>query len=254
ILPQELRGHKDVTFEQVVPSVRSELGATLQFKSCAWFSTYRIHHRAAARFRVGRCFVLGDAAHIHSPVGAQGMNTGLQDAYNLAWKLALVVGKQADESLLDSYHGERWPIAQRLLHTTDRGFRLIVSDNWLAGLMRTEVLARVAAFAMSRKGVQRTAFRTVSQTGIHYRDSELSAGKLPEDAPEAGDRFPWLKLTWDFGGETQDTFQALDDTKFNLVLFGQAAGTQSRRMLNGELLRIHVVPRDPANNAELARL
>ena len=66
----------------------------MSFKACTWFSTYRIHHRRAERFRDRRCFLLGDAAHIHSPVGAQGMNTGLQDAYNLAWKLALVVEGQ----------------------------------------------------------------------------------------------------------------------------------------------------------------
>jgi len=251
ILPQELRGQKDVTFENVVPSVRSELGATLTFKSCAWFSTYRIHHRAAARFRVGRCFVLGDAAHIHSPVGAQGMNTGLQDAYNLGWKLALVVGQQADESLLDSYHGERWPVAQRLLNTTDRGFRLVVSDSWLAGLLRTEVLARIAAFAMGRERIQRTAFRTISQTGIHYRDSALSSGHLPAEAPQAGDRFPWLKLKWRADGDTQDTFQALDDTRFNLVIFGAASGGVR---MPADLLRVHVVPRDVPNDAELARV
>src|SRR5438876_259055 len=83
------------------------------------------HHRSAARFRDRRCFLLGDAAHIHSPVGAQGMNTGLQDAYNLGWKLALVVKGQADATLLDSYELERMPVARRLLATTDRLFRLI---------------------------------------------------------------------------------------------------------------------------------
>src|SRR5882672_4425098 len=91
ILPPDLRNKDDVTFEHVVPSVRGEAGAGLSFKACTWFSTYRIHHRSASRFRDRCCFLLGDAAHIHSPVGAQGMNTGLQDAYNLAWKLALVV-------------------------------------------------------------------------------------------------------------------------------------------------------------------
>ena len=90
ILPPELRRDDTLTFEAVIPSLRGETGAGLSINSCSWFSTYRIHHRAASRFRAGRCFVLGDAAHIHSPVGAQGMNTGLQDAYNLAWKLARV--------------------------------------------------------------------------------------------------------------------------------------------------------------------
>ncbi len=91
ILPPELRNRDDLTFEQVIPTLRAQASAALTFNECHWFSTYRIHHRRAERFRAGRCFLLGDAAHIHSPVGAQGMNTGLQDAYNLGWKLALVV-------------------------------------------------------------------------------------------------------------------------------------------------------------------
>ncbi|PYP23891.1 MAG: hypothetical protein DMD51_12895, partial [Gemmatimonadetes bacterium] len=76
ILPPTLRGRDDLTFDEVIPSVRQQAGTALSFETCSWFSTYRIHHRRAARFRDRRCFLLGDAAHIHSPVGAQGMNTG----------------------------------------------------------------------------------------------------------------------------------------------------------------------------------
>ncbi len=93
----------------MIPSLRNEAGAGLSFSTCTWFSTYRIHHRSASRFRDRRCFLLGDAAHIHSPVGAQGMNTGLQDAYNLAWKLALVVKGRADGALLDVLRGRARP-------------------------------------------------------------------------------------------------------------------------------------------------
>lgn len=176
----------------MIPSLHAEAGTGLSSKACTWFSTYRIHHRSASRFRDRRCFLLGDAAHIHSPVGAQGMNTGLQDAYNLAWKIALVVEGKAGETLLDSYEAERLPVARRLLETTDRGFRVVVSDAPFAGLLRTRVLARLAAFAMGRERVQKLAFRTVSQTGIHYRAGPLSAAldALPSDAPSAGDRFP----------------------------------------------------------------
>ena len=255
IVPPELRDDDNLGFDAVVPSLRGEAGSALSFKGCSWFSTYRIHHRAAARFRDRRCFLLGDAAHIHSPVGAQGMNTGLQDAYNLAWKLALVVQGTADAALLDTYEQERVPIAQRLLRTTDRGFKLIVSDNPLAGLMRTEVIARIAAFAMTRKRIQAAAFRLVSQTGIHYRWSPLSVSSehLPDEAPQAGDRFPWLKLSLQAGGRVEDLFQALDDTHFHLLVFGQAlptAGMPDR----SELLRIHVIPQEPGNEAELARV
>jgi 2-polyprenyl-6-methoxyphenol hydroxylase-like FAD-dependent oxidoreductase len=252
ILPTELRHRPDLTFDAVIPSLRREAGAGLSFRSCSWFSTYRIHHRAASRFRDRRCFLLGDAAHIHSPVGAQGMNTGLQDAYNLGWKLALVTEGRADAALLSSYEEERLPVARRLLDTTDRAFRLVVSDNWAAGILRTKILARIAAFAMKRERVQATAFRTVSQTGINYRRSSLSKSTdgLPADAPKGGDRFPWLHLKFEPGGPTEDLFQRLDDMRFNLIAIGQAV---PNGIGESDLIRIHLPSSDPENEAELER-
>src|SRR4051812_43517256 len=196
ILPKELRGSDKVAFDAVVPSIRGEAGSALAFKSCSWFSTYRIHHRAAAEFCKGRCFVLGDAAHIHSPVGAQGMNTGLQDAYNLAWKLALVVSGSAGAALLGSYEAERIPVAERLLSTTDRAFSLVVSDSRLAGWFRTRLVPKILARAMGLARIQRLAFLTISQTGIRYPNSPLSETLpgLPGAGPRAGDRFPCLRL------------------------------------------------------------
>jgi 2-polyprenyl-6-methoxyphenol hydroxylase-like FAD-dependent oxidoreductase len=250
IVPPELRDRENLDFDSVTPSLRNEAGNALSFTSCSWFSTYRIHHRSASRFRVGRCFVLGDAAHIHSPVGAQGMNTGLQDAYNLAWKLALVVSGKAEAALLDSYEAERLPVAQRLLNTTDRAFRLIVSDSWFAGLMRTKVIARIAAFAMKRKWMQQFGFRMVSQIGIHYRKSSLSVcpDSLPKGAPQAGDRFPWLKLKLQANGQVEDLYNKLDDTKFQLLVFGQAPSVAAF----GDLVEVHIVPADSHNDAERA--
>src|SRR5256885_11701598 len=169
ILPPHLRGRDDLTFEEVIPSVRQQAGTELSFEECSWLSTYRIHHRRAARFRDRRCFLLGDAAHIHSPVGGQGMDTRLQDAYNLAWKLALVVSGRAGAALLDSSEAGRLPVAQRLLRPTHPAFSLVVADSWLAGLFRTRVVPKILAFVMGLRWFQRVAFRTISQTGIPYR-------------------------------------------------------------------------------------
>jgi 2-polyprenyl-6-methoxyphenol hydroxylase-like FAD-dependent oxidoreductase len=253
ILPQDLRGKEGVTFEMVIPSLRKEAGAELVFKSCTWFSTYRIHHRSASRFRDRRCFLLGDAAHIHSPVGAQGMNTGLQDAYNLGWKLALVVKAQASNVLLGSYEDERIPVARRLLKTTDRAFKLVVADNWLAGLFRTKILAKIAAFALSRKAIQEFAFRTVSQIGINYRKSPLSKSlqTLPAPAPQAGDRFPWLRYQLKAEGPVEDLYVKLDDTKFNLIVIGQLF---ENALDLGGLINVFGIPSGPLNARELARL
>jgi 2-polyprenyl-6-methoxyphenol hydroxylase-like FAD-dependent oxidoreductase len=254
ILPETLRERQGLAFEDLLPWLREETGRGLSFQACHWFSTYRIQHRCAERFRDRRCFLLGDAAHVHSPMGGQGMNTGLQDAYNLGWKLALVVGGRADEALLDSYAAERMPVAHRLLETTDRAFKLIVSKSWLAGLFRTRIMAVLVAQAMKRKRARRLAFMTLSQTGIQYRQSPLSQtiAAAPE-APQAGDRFPWTHLAFRPGGPSEDVFQKMDDTRFTLLIFGQPGSGASLAGF-GDLVNVHTIPQTPENDAALAAL
>jgi FAD binding domain len=254
ILPEQFRARENVTFESLIPSIRHEAATALDFRSCDWFSIYRIAHRAAERFRDRRCFLLGDAAHIHSPMGGQGMNTGLQDAYNLAWKLALVVGGCAEPELLDTYEQERMPVAHRLLQTTDRAFQFVVADHWFARLMRTRLIGRVAARAMLFDRVRKLAFRTLSQTGISYPKSALSrsASKLPKGAPNAGDRFPWLMLKMQPFGRPIDVFNKLDDRRFNLLVFGvrdRSAELESLR----HLVTPWFIPDDAENRAKLER-
>ena len=255
ILPPALRGRDDVTLDDVTPSIRKEAGPGLAFRKCSWFSTYRIHHRRAGRFRERRCFLLGDAAHIHSPVGAQGMNTGLQDAYNLGWKLALVVSGRANAGLLDSYEEERIPVAQRLLSTTDRMFSLVVSNATLAGLLRTRVVPRILALGMRLERIRRAAFLTISQIGINYRGGALSE-TLPGTraaAPHAGDRFPWLRCSTGGNSPPEDLYRKLDDTRFTLIVIGQPVPSGGLDGL-GDLLRVLAIPGSPANSRELARV
>jgi 2-polyprenyl-6-methoxyphenol hydroxylase-like FAD-dependent oxidoreductase len=251
ILPPHLRGRDNLTFEETIPTLRHEVGSELSFQACNWYSTYRIHHRRAARFHDRRCFLLGDAAHVHSPVGGQGMNTGLQDAY----KLALVVSGRAGAALVHSYEDERLPVANHLLKRTDRLFSIVVSDSWLVGLFRTRVMPKIMGLALRTAAVQRIAFRTISQTGIRYRRSPLSEelADLPEDGPHAGDRFPWLRLKFRPGGPTEDLYGKLDDTRFALLVFGQVAPPGGVAEL-GDQVRIYEVPSDSANDRELARV
>lgn len=254
ILPERLRDDDDVPFSALSPAIQQEVGVNLEFKACSWFSTYRIAHRAAEKFRYKRCFLLGDAAHIHSPMGGQGMNTGLQDAYNLAWKLAMVIKGKASEKLLDTYEAERLPVAQRLLRTTDRAFNMLVSNHWLAGIFRTRILTKIAAFAMTLERVKQLAFRTISQTGIHYRQSALSrtlAGHSP-NAPTAGDRFPWLQLKFQIDGPVEDIFQKMDDLHFHLIVIGQQAPEAIHKL--DYWVVTHAIPEDAHNTQALARV
>src|SRR6266571_7529932 len=173
-VPEACEGKDAVSFEDVAKDFAQRMNMDVSLGNPDWISLYNSHHRAVSAFRKGRCFLAGDAAHIHSPVGAQGMNTGLQDAYNLAWKLALVSQGRAGTVLLDSYEDERLPVAERLLNTTDRAFSVVVSESWLARLVRTRLLAKILALAMGVERVRRLAFRTISQIGIRYRGSPLS--------------------------------------------------------------------------------
>jgi 2-polyprenyl-6-methoxyphenol hydroxylase-like FAD-dependent oxidoreductase len=130
-----------------------------------WFSTYHVHHRVAQHLRKGQAFLLGDAAHIHSPVGGQGMNTGIGDAINLAWKLKAVLAGGAPEALLDTYEGERIAFAQRLVETTDRVFTLATTEGRSASIVRT----RVAPVALSTFG-KFEAVRDLVSNDVATRD------------------------------------------------------------------------------------
>ena len=155
-----------------------------------WFSTYHVHHRVAGQFRKGRVFLLGDAAHIHSPVGGQGMNTGISDAVNLAWKLAAVLGR-ASPTLLDTYEPERIAFAQRLVATTDRVFTAATSPGRIARLFRVALVPRLLPVLTRASSVRRFMFRTVSQTAVQYRHSSLSEGRA--GGLSGGDRLPWVE-------------------------------------------------------------
>jgi 2-polyprenyl-6-methoxyphenol hydroxylase-like FAD-dependent oxidoreductase len=178
-----------------------------------WFSTYRVHHRVADVFAKGRAFLLGDAAHIHSPVGGQGMNTGIGDAVNLAWKLAAVLQESCSATLLGTYEPERIAFARRLVATTDRVFAGVISPGALARFVRTEALPGIAPGLFSLRFVRRFAFRTVSQTAVNYRGSALSCGVA--GSIQGGDRLPWV----DTAG-TQGNFAPLATLKWQVHVYG----------------------------------
>ena len=171
ILPEELRGKDDVTFEAVIPSLRKEAGAELDLQDL--HLVLDLPHPSPQRRAVPRPPLL--PARRRGAYPQPGRRAGHE--HRLAGRLQsrLETGAgcegEAGEALLGTYEDERIPVARRLLNTTDRAFKLIVADNWLAGLFRTKILARIAAFALSREAIQEFAFRTVSQIGINYRNS-----------------------------------------------------------------------------------
>lgn len=178
-------------------TVRSRVGSEfgVAFEGVGWSSSYRVHHRIAARFRVGPVFLVGDAAHVHSPVGAQGMNTGLQDAHDLACKLADVIRHGAAPSTLDRYEAERRPVACRLVRTTDAAFNRITSRARFARVVRDRVVPVVAPLAV--RVVPRVVgtsriYGYLAQLRIHYwiSDERRRRARGHRD-PVVGRRLAW---------------------------------------------------------------
>ncbi|MCU7550381.1 FAD-dependent monooxygenase [Chitinophagaceae bacterium LB-8] len=209
-IPMDLENKEEITFEDIEKNFANRIQLNVKLYDPQWISAYHSHHRYASTFRKDRCFLAGDAAHIHSPVGAQGMNTGLQDAYNLAWKLALVLKGKAKDSLLDTYTEERIAIAKRLVRSTDRVFKVVTSKNYFPRIFRMYVvpvaLKLVAPLFQKIKFIQRIAFRLISEIGISYRNKSLSKnasfGKFSNDAPHPGDRLPFIRFKDANGNET----------------------------------------------------
>jgi 3-(3-hydroxy-phenyl)propionate hydroxylase len=174
-----------------------------------WFSRFRTQHRIAKTYRDGRCFLAGDAAHVHPPIGGQGMNTGMQDAFNLGWKLALVLRGLGPESMLDTYNSERRPVAEELIHGVDRAFHAIFGQNelWHA-TMRT-----VGPIAANLGVVQRRISNTLAEVNITYPPSVLVAGK---DAGRRAADAPLVNLKT---FATTSLFDLYDCSRYNLLFF-----------------------------------
>jgi hypothetical protein len=205
-----------------------------------WFSTYRVHHRVADHFRQGRAFLLGDAAHIHSPVGGQGMNTGIGDAVNLAWKLAAVVRRRAAPSVLDSYEPERIAFARRLVATTDQAFTAVTSPGVVARRVRLDFVPLVVPALFALETARRFMFRTISQTAVNYRGSPLSEGHA--GTVHGGDRLPWVKASTI--GAAEDNFTPLMSLDWQVHVYGDPAPGIGA-LCHDRRLPLHVFPWRP---------
>jgi 2-polyprenyl-6-methoxyphenol hydroxylase-like FAD-dependent oxidoreductase len=206
-----------LTFDDVSPRIIENL--KVDVKTVNWFSTYHVHHRITQHFRKGRAFLCGDAAHVHSPAGGQGMNTGIGDAINLAWKLKEVLAGHAPDALLDSYEQERIAFARRLVQTTDRVFMLATAEGKLAEIIRTRIAPIIFPALASFEFFREFLFRTVSQVTINYRSCALNEGRAGDVC--GGDRLPWVMF------EGLDNYDPLNAIAWQAHVYGSARGAVS---------------------------
>ena len=245
-----------LSFEDVLPSVRRNTAVTVD--KVNWFSHYKVHHRAASSFRHGRVFLLGDSAHLHSPVGGQGMNTGLGDATNLAWKLATVFHRDpnspgtsfSENELLNTYEQERIGFANKLINTTDYVFTLMIANTLLGRFLRNIFFPYLAPLIIRLANLGPRIYRKTSQIEVEYRGSALSrtpSAKTPGKT-RPGDRLPWVEIALERGakestevgtkGAAGDNHAVLD-SKWQAHVYGEVAGA-TRQVLRQLQIPLHV--------------
>ena len=239
-LPPHIERETKPDFAVIARSLEKDLGLNLKFRNTSWYSTYRLHHRYARQFNKGRCFLAGDAAHVHSPAGGQGMNTGIQDAYNLAWKLALVIQDAVEPDLLQTYQDERLLIAKNLVSSTDKVFSFMVSSNPFVRFLRLNTLPLLLKKVAGYNGVRNTIFKRVSQIGIRYQKSRLSItaageGHFPEQAPRPGDRVPYLSVFSTDHQQKMSLYSLLQYPYFTLLIFKSTFGPDRAEQLREDI-------------------
>ncbi len=219
-----LQGKEEVSFEEVRDFFGRNSGERVELKNPQWFSVFRSHSLCAHTFRQSRCFLVGDAAHVHSPVGAQGMNTGIQDSYNLAWKLAFFIHNKASEDLLDSYEDERRPVALHVIRYTDLAYSFMTGNSRLKRFLRLQfaplsLTLYLKWFKINNK-INTRFFSMVSGTGISYGSNlptGLSNVDFPVHAPKPGECIPYM--VFESGGKSIVLCDILDSRIYTLVVF-----------------------------------
>lgn len=220
-----------VSLEEVQRALRQVSDSKLNLSNPVWISRYRVHHRLAKQYRVNRVFLAGDAAHIHSPAGGQGLNTGLQDAANLAWKLVLAIRKHGPKELLDTYESERRPIGKKLLVTTDRLFGMVSTSSRWRSWIRNTVFSFLPYFLSRSLRAKTRVFHFISQLGIRYHTNNFLLGK------HAGERAPNAKIT-----NNLDVFKLLQGYRFHLLVLSRKP--LSRSEINSTTKELSHLPLD----------
>jgi 2-polyprenyl-6-methoxyphenol hydroxylase-like FAD-dependent oxidoreductase len=205
-----------VTVEELASTLHRVTGRDLDPYAPRWMARFRLHERLAERYRHGRVLLAGDAAHLHSPLGGQGLNVGIQDAFNLGWKLAATMGGWAQEGLLDTYETERRPVAEEVIRATGRATRVMTLTSPVLKALRTLVLSRV----LRAEPVQRRMREMMSGIAIRY-----PAG-CSEDGSLCGRRLPNVRLSLP-DGKVRRLYDMMADGRFALLDLGPRGASAS---------------------------
>lgn len=200
---------------EIIEMAQERAHGAYYIKDVSWISTFWIHGKIIKQMRKGLIFFAGDAAHIHSPLGGQGMNTGLQDVYNLAWKIAAVLQGQAKPSLLNSYHAERYPVIKKIVKNNNTYTKLMIAEKTfskkLAGMIKkinkpNHSLAKKIAMELTQLNIQ------------YLRSPIIKYNQSKSDFIKPGQHAPNVKIT-----DKRTLYECLDNTKHNILIFSGLA-------------------------------
>ena len=238
LVPEDLQNlDQEITSQDCLPAV-SRAAPGLEVEDVRWFAHYKVHHRCASNFQYDqRVFLCGDAAHLHSPVGGQGMNTGLGDASNLAWKVATAWRAAAKspgskppefaEALLSTYTAERKRFADRLVKSNDRLFQFIIQRNAFGWILRNFLVPYILPFVVNWFNLRTFLYGMVSQIAIEYGPSPLSQSNSNKRLQ--GCRLPWIERPSGAAGK-DDNHSLLDGTGWQGHVFGVVDASQQLRL------------------------
>jgi 2-polyprenyl-6-methoxyphenol hydroxylase-like FAD-dependent oxidoreductase len=193
-LPKSFKDDEEIDIEKLETIIKNVTKINLEFIERGWNSIYKLHHRSVNKFSRGNVFLAGDAAHIHSPAGGQGMNTGLQDTHNLSWKLAMVIKGYFSSNLLDTYNEERLPVAKKLLNSTDGGFTFLAGEGFIVRWIRKIFLIPIISKLLKLEKFKTFAFKKISQIDYSYNNQSLAKSFTKQKlAFSSGDRLPYIE-------------------------------------------------------------
>jgi hypothetical protein len=223
------RGAQAPTLEEIQRLTDQRAPRPVAVSDPSWLACFRSHRRSASAYRRGHVLLAGDAVHIHSPAGGQGLNTGMMDAHNLGWKLALVVAGRAPDTLLDTYGAERCPVAEDVLKLT----HALVHYASLTHPVRQRIRDMVVPALARSPVVQRRAARRMSQVYVSYQPGPLVRPGRSRGAPRPGQRMPDIQVR--AGGQATTLHGVLRSGRHVLV----APGAHAASVLSDPALRLH---------------
>ncbi|TEA20251.1 putative aromatic compound monooxygenase YhjG [Colletotrichum sidae] len=217
----------DPDAQEIKDFIEEMAGGKWQVTDPIWLTNFHWNCRGVNDYRDKRLLVAGDAAHIHSPAGGQGMNTGIQDSINLGWKLAAVLRGEEDESFLNTYQEERHPVGEHLLHGTDSMFNAVASQNWLFTTIRNFLMPWVVPWVWTNKSRRRNMFNFISQRGIKYRRSSIVGTATGFEGPvKGGWRAPDGELADERGEKGRWFLDLTSNKRSTVVLFSGMTGDE----------------------------